>query len=506
MKSQESAKEPITLGVLFRYKFWILTVACLVIFGGYMSIITQPRQFVATSRLAARFSSEALNLQEIGHTAGLRFPLLEEEVKAYAVQIMDPSFVDLVLQELPAPQPVQEPAAEPEELGPAELIRDQLLGAFSQVRKAINSFIDSALLVKDTIVSDRERKVLEVLSSLEVASGSDASHIITISCTNKNPEWAATVANGVALKFIDQQKKKTRKRDIPKLEAEVGRAKQALVQVRQRLFALSDKLENVTLEDAIKGHYTRLEELKRDRALAKSALTLLSKKILPLYHNLPLAGGTTKEDVARVWQDKLISLWENGIRHTEDPVNEEIREKIEALIASEEAKQIENSREVLKNYLQSLDDEIDRLSNDRRLGEAAPEYSVLLVEQTAAQTRLTQAETELLDATRFNVQLDDENVSENVALWQRAKVPPFPIQQRRLLKLMVVVVLGLMAGFAAAIGRHMAWPKIPAGAAGSGGHELDVPIIILPDQGGESLESDLEFDVKFPDDQQKKGA
>jgi uncharacterized protein involved in exopolysaccharide biosynthesis len=501
MNRQESVKEPITVGVLFRYKLLILFVAGLIIFGGYLRIITAPRQFTTTARLAARFSGEAFSMPDLGRTSGLRFPLLEEEVKAYVPQITDPSFIDLVLEDLTPVASQEEPAAEGQDLSPIETLRDQCMKVFQGVNKGINSFLDSALFVKDTIVSERERRVLGVLGGLEVSTGTEASHIVTISYTDKNPEWAAAVANGIALKFIDQQKKRARKRDLPKLEEEVKKAKEAVVNTRKKLFALSTKFQNLSLEDAIKSHFQRLDEIKQRRATAMTAIGLLSKKIMPMYAGMPTAGGTTPEDVARVWVQKLMELYERSARSPEDPVVADIMERIRAQRDADQQRLIEQSREVLKAEVQRLDGEIEVLSNDKRLSEAAPEYSALLVEQTAAQAWVTRAETELLEATQFNVQLDDENVSENVALWQRATVPSFPVQQRPLLKLMVVIVLGLVGGLAAALGRHLVWPKSPPAAVeGTNGDDLDVPIIVLPEQGGETLEPDLEFDMKFPED------
>src|SRR5262245_18194208 len=112
MQTEAAPREPFTLKVLLRYKFTIIAVATFVILGGYVKIITQPRQYEATARLAVRFTSEALRLAELNRDSPLRLPLLEEEVKAYMVQLRDPQFINQVLQDMPAEE-LDPAAAEP---------------------------------------------------------------------------------------------------------------------------------------------------------------------------------------------------------------------------------------------------------------------------------------------------------------------------------------------------------------------------------------------------------
>jgi hypothetical protein len=72
------------------------------------------------------------------------------------------------------------------------------------------------------------------------------------------------------------------------------------------------------------------------------------------------------------------------------------------------------------------------------------------------------------------------------------------MQQHREIKLFVVIALGLFAGFAAAIARHHFRPRPVRRARPRSEDELDVPLIILPDDGRRAVEKDVELDISFP--------
>jgi hypothetical protein len=108
---------------------------------------------------------------------------------------------------------------------------------------------------------------------------------------------------------------------------------------------------------------------------------------------------------------------------------------------------------------------------------------------------------ELVQGQRFNQQLDQEYVAQNVSLFQPAKAPPFPDPQRRLLRIIVVAILGVVAGLGTAVLRHMIWPKQQrTSVITASGEEVDVPVVILPEEDDDGLESDIEFDMTFPEE------
>jgi uncharacterized protein involved in exopolysaccharide biosynthesis len=153
--------------------------------------------------------------------------------------------------------------------------------------------------------------------------------------------------------------------------------------------------------------------------------------------------------------------------------------------------------------LQLIDQDIAKLLADTTIADLTPEYTRLITEQTNLVSRVTRAEADLIEARTFNKTLEDDNVSENIAFWQEAAIPPFPLPQHRGLKLLVVIALGIFAGCGAALLRHHLFPK-PVRRARQRRQDLDVPLIILPD-GAREADKDMRLDISFPSSEPEGG-
>jgi len=508
MRTDAAPKEPFTLQVLLRYKFTILIIAAFVILGGYVRVVTQPVLHEAKARLAVRFTAEALALNSVGQRVDsfFRLPLLEEEVKAYMVQITDPQFLNQVLDALPkdtSARPGVDPALEP---SAAERFRAQFLKAYYGIRESILAMVDAFLMTPDKLISEREQRVMQVLSRLEVTSGTEASHILTVNFQNPDPVYAADVVNTLALKFIEHQKKKVKQRDEAKARQAVDEAMKALVENRKKLLGLSNKIGSSTLEDAIQKKYQAVQALMDRKSQFELALQLLEQGIVPYNTELPLETPILRSELER--QYFVLGMeWEKDLQaHPENP-------KYYAdllLLARERMKErgqeaIKRDITVVKTHIASLDQKATGLTGDALFTNVTPEWAQAFLAQSVIESRLRAAEGELQSVKEFNEELVNENVSENIALWQKAQVPPFPMPQHRGLKILVVVALGFFAGCAAALLRHQIRPKPVRQARPRSEEELDVPLIILPDDGSKALEKDLELDISFPEDEESRG-
>jgi len=503
MNSEDANREPITPRVLLRYKVLICVVATLVILGGYARIITQPRRHTATVRLKSRFSGGEFLLQDLGN---VKVPLLEEEVKSYVAQILDRTFIDKVVQALPqrqAPPSLPGEDAEP----PIQNFFENAQGAYLTARKAVFGFFDTILQVEDTVVSERERRAASILGGLTVLAGEEASHIITIQYAHNNAQRSADVVNTIALQFIELQKQKVKKRDVAKLEAEVVRAKNDMIDIKRRLTELAKKVGYSDLDVGIQMRFEEIRAMKKEREAIKSALPLLSEKIMPKATDLPIERDRRSSDENRQHFTALIGVWRQQVQSPESAkVTKELEERITAYIEGRKAQEIAELKIELTRKKELLDRDITMKEEDNRLFEHAAVHAALVVEQNAATARFARSEEERLLAHKFNNALDNESVAEHVTISQIAAVPAYPDPQRRGLKFMVVIVLGFVAGSAVALGRHMLWPKPAAGTYGvsPAAGEVNVPIIVLPEQGDEAVESDLEFDMTFPKDKPEK--
>jgi uncharacterized protein involved in exopolysaccharide biosynthesis len=511
MKSEEPTREPITPRVLLRYKALILIVAGLVIAGGYIRIITQPRRYTAQARLKFRFSGDTYELQGMGN---VKVPLLEEEVKACQAQFYDATFIDKALQRLP--QDEQDEAAgegasspRPEELSPVESALTQVMEGYRSARRWLLDGLDTILMHKDSIVSERERRVAAILGDLEVAVGEEASHIIALRYSNREPQRAADIVNTLALGFIEEQKEKARKRDLVKLEADVVTAKNDIIAIQQKKIEIARHTNGLDPLEALKLRFEKIGQLETQLKVVKSARQTVSKKQIPFHKDLPIGVESESGDLGRYRFLEMLRQMEDEIKRPESAwISRELQERIRAEEEHKKMERIETLRDQLEVLASDLETEIAALKEDQSAYEYVPQFTALLVEEDAAKTQLGRAEDEFIVAKRYNQNLEDKNMAEHVTIWQQASVPPFPDPQRRLLKLIVVIVLGLVAGCAAALGRHLVWPKPDPGEPRYAvGGDLNVPIVVLPEQGDETLESDLEFDMTFPsrEEERKKG-
>jgi hypothetical protein len=499
MQTEAAPREPFTIGLLLRYKVTILVVAVFVILGGYVRIITQPSLYEATARLAVRFTSEAITLGSVDHDSFFRLPLLEEEVKAYMVQIKDPFFINQVLDALPVEGATTQHTIGDGEPSMAQRFRAQFLSVFYSVRKTVLAMLDAILFMDDHVITEREQRVMQVASRLEVTAGTEASHIITVSYRNTNSSLAEQMANTIAKKFIEFQRTKVKKKDETKVRKEAEDAMQALIENRKDLFAVTNRLESPTIEEAVRTRYLTLGDLVTKKKRFEVGLELLKQEIIPYDRELPLETPVLAGELERQYFE-IRMRYEELIKQRPDEqvFFRELRDAAELHMQERRKQAIKRDLTVVAAQIKSVTDEIQRLLADTTLAEVSPAYTRLFLAQTVAQARLTRAETELNAVRAFNETLGDETVSENIALWQRAQVPPFPVPQYRELKLIVVIALGMFAGCAAALVHHHLRPKPIRRLRPRTEEEVDVPLIILPDDGKRAVEKGLELDISFP--------
>lgn len=506
MQTNAAPKEPFTLNVLLRYKFTIMVVAFFVIVAGYLRIITQPRLFEATVRMAVRFASDSLPLGTLTRDNLFRLPLLEEEVKAYMVQIKDPKFIDDVLQSLPSeglegasPDEGLAGMTEPTAL---DRFRMQFLKAYYNVRTAVISTLDTVLFTDDTMLSEREQQVSQVLSRLDVAAGTEASHIITLTYRNIEAGRTSQTVNGIALKFIELQKARMQKEDEAGLRAEIDDATTQTVASRTELYQLTNKLESPTIEEAIKKRNDNLQSLLKEKDRLEIAKKLIAEGIVPFDRDLPLEAAALSGALEQEFlQIRIAQEVERKHKTEAEEFHTGIIAEARKHIDDRRKEALERDRTVVEARLKYIETQIAGIENDRRITELTPDYTKLTTEQTIAQSNMAKAQENLARAREFNKQLENENVSQTVTIWQRAQVPTFPLPQRRALKMLVVMVLGLFAGGAAALARHQVRPKVIRSVRPRYEEELDVPLILLPDDGRRPVSKDLELDISFPADE-----
>jgi hypothetical protein len=498
MQTQAAPREPFTLGVLLRYKFTIFTVGVFVIIGGYLRTVTQPSLYEATARLAVRFTSEAMALSSIREGGNyFRTPLLEEEVKAHMVQLSDPQFINQVLEALPidkssgpGPNPTLQPTA-------TERFRTQFLEMYYGIRKSAVAFFDAVLMTGDKLISEREQQVMQVINRLEVTSGTEASHIITASFQSMDPISAAKMVNTLCLEFIELQKKRVKQKD----EAEALRAVEAamteLVDNRKELFRINNKIGSPTLEGAIQHKYSTLQRLRERKRTLEEARGLLEKGLCPYDKDLPLETPVLQSELERQYFELRMGAAQEKKNNPENRqyFDEEL-DRLDAHMAQRMEASRQRDKIVVQTQIDGLNEDIEKLVNDSLLEEITAKYTKHFLAQGIIETRMSLAAKELNAVREFNDELVNENVSENIALHQKAGVPPFPLPQHRGLKLLVVIALGFFVGCGAALLRHQVRPKPIRIVRPHAEEEVDVPIIILPDDGA----SDLELDISFPKD------
>lgn len=500
MQTEAAPREIFTLSALFRYKLTIIVVATLVILGGYLRIITQPKLYEATARMAVRFSSEALQLGGLKDDSLIRLPLLEEEVKANVVLLRDPQFLDTVFEDfdLDAPSAL-DPGQVAEEPSMADKLREQVLSSFYSVRKTILGLLDSVLFYGDNLTSQREQKVNQILSRLEITSGTEASHIITVSYRNIDPSLAEQVVNTIVRKFVAQQKKKVRKKDETIPQELIARTTEELVDTRKKLLEIADQIGSPTVEEAVQKRYETLELFEQKRQSFLIALRLLEQGVTPFDKELPLESSALMTELEREYFGNKMRLQELGQTRIE------VKDFFTNLAALAQAHMVERKKEaierdklVIRAQIEALEKEIVRLKEDTTLADLSTKHTQLTLRNTLALARLTQAETDLRGIQEFNAQLGEESVAETIKVWQEAKVPSFPLPQYRGIKLLVVIVLGLFAGLGAALLRHQLSPRPARRPRARSTDEVDVPLILLPDDGKRGFERDLEIDISFP--------
>jgi len=508
MQTEAAPREPFTVGVLFRYKFTIFAVAIFVILGGYVRIITQPKQYEASARLAVRFSNEILKLNDLmNQSLPVRLPLLEEEVKAYMVLLLDPKFIIRVLEQLPAEQAGTDDEESPEEMGTAQRFRPQFLKAYYDLRSAVLSVVDTVLFTDESQLLPLEQQVMKVLSKFEVSPGTEASHIITLTYKDKNAPEAARMLNAIANAFIQQQKKTVAKKDEVKLQEAIKVQTDLLSKTRERLYALTTDIQAPTIEDAIVKHTTAITLLEQRKDAFLMAQKLLESGYVPFDRTLPLESPQISGDLEREYFNEVMRFRELASKTIEDPkFYEKLRIQAEDHLGDRKTKAIENDKKVVTAMLARIDEEIVRLKGDTAIARISPEYVKLKTDETVIAQRVTKAEQDLIEALEYNKALDNENVAASIALWQTAQIPPFPVPQHRGLKLMVVIALGIFAGCAVALFRHQVLPKPLRRARPRRDEDLDVPLIIMPDKHKEEIEKDIRLDISFPAGESGEGA
>ena len=503
MQTDASPREPFTLGVLFSYKATIVIVAALVIVSGYVRIVTQPPLYEATARLAVRFPAEAMELQELGaRNSFYRLPLLEEEVKAYMVQLKDPQFIAAVLKRLADDAAKNPPPAEvEEEPGAAERFRDQFLQAYYDFRRAVLAFLDTVLLTPAAMLSPKQQEVMTVLSRLGVEAGAEASHIIDITHKNRGAALAARIVNTIADEFILVQKARIQPRDEKKFEAELQAANAELVGVKVKIFELQNKLGSATPEEAITYRRNQLTLLETEKRKLEIAKKLFAMKIIAYDRELPLISQVVIGELESSLMDILVRYDEQAKRDPrENDFYKGLAVSAEKILDNRRLAVIERDGKVVDERVQWLDEEIQSILGDRRHLDLIGEYARLTAEETAVTARVTKAQTDLQDARRFNEQLQSENVSESITLWQPAQVPPFPLPQYRGIKLVVILALGVFAGCIAALGQHQIRPKRIRKARPRQAQEVSVPIVLLPDEAKRKSAAAQapQVDITFP--------
>ncbi len=499
MQTEAAPREPFTIGVLFRYKLTIFAVAVFVILGGYVRIVTQPKLYEATARLAVRFTSDAIALGGVERDNFFRLPLLEEEVKAYQSQLTDRPFIAQVLVSLPPDVGQQPPDPGADDDSAAQRFRAAFLSAYYSIRQAVFAAVDAVLFTKDYVVTAEEQRVMQIISRLKVEAGTEASHVITVGYQNSNAAMAAQLVNTLAKRFIETQKRKVKRKDEAKAQQEVDEAMRALVENRRQLFEISNKLGSPTMEDGIRAKYQKLETLLAQKRKYEVGRDLLATGVVPFDRDLSLETQSLGVELeasyfeVRMRYEQL--AWE---RPDEPKYSKYLTDTAQTHMDERRKRAIERDKIVVESHIKSLADQIKQLEDDPLLASLTADYTRLFLAQNFYQARVVRAETELNEVRAFNKELEDENVSENIALWQPAQVPPFPVPQHREVKLLVVIALGFFAGCAAALVRHQVRPKPLRRAIPRTEEEADVPIVILPDDGREDLEKDLELDISFP--------
>ena len=508
MQTEAAPREPFTLGVLFRYKFTIFAVAVFVILGGYVRIITQPKQYEATARLAVRFSNEIIKLNDLMTQAlPVRLPLLEEEVKAYMVQILDPKFIFRVIEQLPAEQTGLSEDEALQEMSTVQRFRGQFLKAYYDLRNAVLSVVDAVLFTDESQLLPLEQQVMKVLSKLEVSPGTEASHIITLSYKDKNASDAAKMLNAIANAFIQQQRKTVAKKDEVKFQEAIKVETDLLSKTRERIYALTTELEAPTIEDAIVKHTTGITTLIERKDAFLIAQKLLDDGYVPYERSLPLESPQISGDLEREYFTVSMRFDELGSKTIfEDPqFYEKLRHKAEDHMRGRRKEAIENDKKVVAAMITRIEEEIARLKADTKIQRISPEYVKLKTDETVIAQRVAKAEQDLVNVREYNKTLDNENVAENIALWQQAQTPPFPVPQHRGLKLVVVIALGIFAGCAVALFRHQVLPKPLRRARPRRDEDLDVPLIIMPDKHKDDVEKDIRLDISFPSPESEEG-
>lgn len=507
MRTEALPKEPFTLGVLLRYRTTIIVVACFVILGGYVRIVTQPPLYEAQARLAVRFPAEALALQEVsGHGGFFRLPLLEEEVKAYMMQLTDQDFISEVLRALAEEEQNQQAEPEPvQELTAADKFREKFLRTYYDIRAAILTFIDTLLLTPSAMLSQEQQQVMRILRRLEVTAGMEASHLITIAYQNRSPRAAAKVANAVASQFVKKQKSRVQKQNIAEFQAEVDEAKQDLVDCQVRLIELQTRLGSSTLELAIETRHARLELLRDRKRSLEIAKNLIQSQIMAYDEELPLASRFIVGQLEATFLNILIRYEEESKRTAEQPeFYENLAKSAEKILVQRRQLVMKRDSEIIETRLAQVNALLDEILADTTIVDVTQEYAKLKAQETIAQTRVAMAEADLAEAEDFNEQLESENVSENVSVWQLAQIPPFPMPQHRGIKLFVVVALGLFLGCSAALLQHQIRPKRVRRARPRHEGEVDVPLILLPDDSAGQKSGQVELDITFPEDEGRR--
>ncbi len=499
MQTEAAPREPFTIGVLFRYKFTIFAVAVFVILGGYVRIITQPKLYEATSRLEVRFGQSAIALKGEQGSSFYRLPLLEEEVKAYTSQLRDRRIIEQVLDDLPTEAGGGQDAED--EDSPAKKFRAAFLSAYYSIRKAVFSAVDLVLFSSDVVVTDREQRVNQILSRMEVTAGEEASHLITVSYQNPNPAIAAQLVNTLSKKFIQLQRRKVKKKDELKAQKALDDSVRELYENRQKTQELANKLESPTLSAAILRRYAQIETIQQQKRRFEVAKELLDRGVIPYDKELPIESPSLQNELERIRLEYQIR-YEQVIREAPEKrlVFEPLLTMPKEYIDRRRKEASENDKAVVAAEVLALDEQIKKLSDDTSLTTLGPQLTRLEVEQERIQKKIVQADADFNEVKAFNKELEDENVAENIAFHTPAIVPPFPLPQHREVKLLVVIALGLFAGCAAALLRHQVKPRPIRRVRPRSEAETNVPIVILPDDGRGRVEKDLEIDISFPSD------
>ena len=535
MQTEATPREPFTLGVLFRYRLTVITVAFFVILGGYLRIIAVPRLYEATARLAVRFPSEAVTLGGVGREGLFRLPLLEEEVKAYMVQIKSQEFIRQVVRALKedeeaaatatpavspgartatespsgaqpaaAPAKAEAAASAPEPLPPEptalERFGDQLVKTYYNVRRTVLVVLGAILRDEEAMLPSEEEEVLQLMARLEVAAGTEASHIIVVTYRNKDARAAAAVVNKIASKFIESQRKDTMKpKVLGKYEEAADAANKGFMENKIRLFALGIRVGSPTLEDAIKKRCDAIQAMRDLRDQYLLARRLLAQGIISYDRNMPLEAMFLSGELESEYLSVMVRYNELARQKTEEPeFYASLKEAARKHLEERRGESIKRDLAVCDARATQLSEDIERLEKDPLLMDAAPEYSRLVTQQAILQSRVNQAELELLEAKAYNERISDQTIAENVKIWQAAEIPPFWVPQHRGLKLLIVIVLGVFAGVAAAVIRHQVKPKPARRVRPRHEGESQPPLIIMPDGGKASLGKDLDVDISFP--------